>query len=223
MLSIIYNYPLLIPITTKEDFIMENDLSDFISLAKNGKIAWEKNPLKLIYLHSVDSTNNFASNLSEVHPDQKQNYLIMADSQFKGKGQKENSWFSPPEVGLYFSLLINPDIPARDILTIPETWGEMVKKTIESIPGISAEIKKPNDVLISGKKVAGILLESKIQGEICRTIIAGVGINVNTPYHQFPPELKPLATSIQIETNRIFSRSEFMIRFFNLNKDFNIL
>lgn len=190
------------------------DLEAFINEFQFGELYWSSRVLKIVFLQSVDSTNNYASDRIE---DEENEYLIIADRQTDGRGQKGNSWESPPEVGLYFSLLLHPNIKANSLMTIPRTWGKMVANTIETFANIRTSIKEPNDVLVGGKKIAGILIENKIYGDICRTLIAGIGVNINNSPEDFSQELRNFATSLYIETGKKQSRSDFLKLFFKLN------
>ncbi|MBN1149660.1 biotin--[acetyl-CoA-carboxylase] ligase [candidate division WOR-3 bacterium] len=190
------------------------DLEIFLNKFQFEDLYWNDRALKIVYLESVDSTNTYASDRIE---DEENEYLVIADRQTYGKGQKGNTWESPPEVGLYFSLLLHPHIKANSLMTIPRTWGKMVANTIETIANIRTSIKEPNDVLVGGKKIAGILIENKIYGDICKTLIAGIGVNINNSTEDFSQEIRDFATSLYIETGKKESRSDFLKLFFKLN------
>jgi len=126
--------------------------------------------------------------------------VVVAESQTKGKGKPGRSWFSPKGSGLYLSAIVKPFKNPSDLSPITFYCAQAVVETFKSAAGISAAIKLPNDVLINGKKVCGILLEGVASGHL----IIGIGLNVNTSRESFPDELKANATSLKIETGQDF-------------------
>lgn len=191
-----------------------SDLNKFIDQYRLNDFFWDGKIIKIIYLETVDSTNTFAS---RELCDEESEVLVIADKQTGGRGQRDNKWESPGSVGLYFSLLLNTHIGTDSLAVVPLTWGKMVARTIETISNIKTEIKEPNDVLVNGKKIAGILIENKIYGDVCKNLIAGIGVNINNSSEDFPEELRDSATSLYIETGKKYSRSDFLRLFFKLN------
>jgi len=185
---------------------------DNINKIEKLNIYYNKKKLNVIYKETVDSTNTFADKLSK--RDDKE-YLIIADTQTKGKGQRKNLWFSPKSIGLYFSIILKR-LPTKNIINEPVFWGEKVKKTIEKLVDVKCSIKPPNDVLIDNKKVAGVLLESKIIGNICKTLIIGIGVNINNKKNDFSDELKKTATSLYLESGKKIDRVFFLQNFFTV-------
>ncbi|MBN1620474.1 biotin--[acetyl-CoA-carboxylase] ligase [candidate division WOR-3 bacterium] len=194
------------------------DLTEFVEQYKYKDFFWNGKVIKIVFLEKIDSTNSYA--LNELDDDETE-YLVISDSQTGGRGQKDNKWESPPSKGLYFSLLLHPHIKADSLATIPLTWGKMVARTIETLANIKTQIKEPNDVLSGNRKIAGILIENKIYGDICKTLIAGIGVNINNTPEDFPEKLRNSATSLYIETGKNHSRSDFLRLFFKLNSRLN--
>ncbi|MFH1542362.1 MAG: biotin--[acetyl-CoA-carboxylase] ligase [bacterium] len=161
----------------------------------------------VIRYKSLDSTNDEAKRLiSSDNPPEWT--IIVADSQTKGRGKPGAGWYSPAEVGLYLSIIIKPDKAPQDLIPVTKKVAEAVVVTLATLATLAtpATIKLPNDVLISGKKVCGILLERVVSGHL----IIGIGLNVNNQPGSFPAELKDSATSLSIEASQIFDREEVL-------------
>lgn len=126
--------------------------------------------------------------------------VFIADRQKEGKGRKGRRWESQ-EGGLYFSFVLCEE-DFRDYLSLPLVIGLAVVRFLEDV-GIRTAIKWPNDVYLRGKKAAGVLAE-----KIGRKIVVGIGLNVNQK--DFPQELKDSATSLYLETGKIFDRREIL-------------
>jgi BirA family biotin operon repressor/biotin-[acetyl-CoA-carboxylase] ligase len=133
---------------------------------------------EIIRLSSVDSTNNFAATLISDQLCQN-GTAIMADSQSYGKGQRGNSWHSEPGKNLLLSLIYKPDkLSVFKQQEINWLTSICIVKTL-GIFNIEAKIKWPNDILVKGKKIAGILIENQLMGEFISNSIIGIGLNVN--------------------------------------------
>ena len=156
---------------------------------------------EIIVHDSVDSTNNIAKNL--VNQSGKEGTVILADCQTQGKGRSGRIWHSEEKVGIYLSVLLKPSLPLEEVSQITLVAGVALAKTINEFSRVRAYLKWPNDILLNGKKVAGILTEN-YQGNIHSGIILGIGINVN--HSHFPVSLQHIATSIAMENGEIFER-----------------
>ncbi len=126
--------------------------------------------------------------------------VIWADRQVCGRGRMARKWFSPRGTGLYFSLLLKEPL-ARPLPLYGLTTALGVAEALEAVVGVPFQVKWPNDVLLSGRKVAGILLE-----RVSSVLIIGVGINVSMKRESFPLEIREKATSIFEETGLSISR-----------------
>jgi len=129
---------------------------------------------------------------------------FVALSQEKGRGRRGNVWFSPPGEGLYLSFKIPKDffgVEPEDLTPLSLVVGCAVSETVDGYT--FSKIKWPNDIYIGGKKVSGILVEATP-----RDLVVGIGVNLNTV--SFPPELKPYATSIYMETQQRVDFYEFL-------------
>jgi BirA family biotin operon repressor/biotin-[acetyl-CoA-carboxylase] ligase len=152
---------------------------------------------RFIYQVETDSTNHFARQLAEKgYPE---GTLVMADRQTAGKGRKGRCWFSLSGKSLTYSLLLRPEEKAPDQCgQLALMVGLAIAQALEAI-GFAPQLKWPNDVLINGKKVAGILLESSIDSGRIHWVVIGIGINLNLEREDFPYEFRNQATSLLIE------------------------
>lgn len=136
--------------------------------------------------------------------------LIIAEAQTKGRGRLGRIWLSPEGQGLYFSLILRPQMSPIHAPKLTLMAGVAIARTIELATTIKAQIKWPNDVLISGRKVAGILNEIDAEMDRINAIILGVGININQDTASFPRELRNEVTSLKLEVGREISRLEIL-------------
>jgi BirA family transcriptional regulator, biotin operon repressor / biotin---[acetyl-CoA-carboxylase] ligase len=156
--------------------------------------------MNYIKFEKIDSTNNEAK---------KGTYdpwtVLVADEQTQGHGKIGEKWFSP-NGGLYFSIVL-PKINIDDLQTITILAAFCVAKIIKENYELEPLIKLPNDVLVNNKKICGVLTENIIDKEIKLSVI-GIGLNTNT--ENFPKELKNIATSIKLETNKQINNKNIM-------------
>lgn len=144
---------------------------------------------------STASTNDIGWHLADSN--EPEGIVIFAEEQSQGRGRQGAVWHCPKSSGLLFSVLTRP--PKRFLHTnlTTDLAALAVAETLHEMYGLNPTIKHPNDILINGKKIAGILSEKHLP-EHTRTMIVGVGLNVNTSSDQLPKEIRSLATSIQI-------------------------
>jgi BirA family biotin operon repressor/biotin-[acetyl-CoA-carboxylase] ligase len=138
----------------------------------------------------------------------KEGAVVFAESQTKGRGRLGRKWISPERKGLWFSVLLRPDLRPQEATQLTVASATALRRAIQSATGLHPEIKWPNDIVIGGKKVAGILTELSAELDRVRHVILGIGVNVNLGTGEFPPELRKLATSLKIESGKTISRSE---------------
>jgi BirA family biotin operon repressor/biotin-[acetyl-CoA-carboxylase] ligase len=125
-----------------------------------------------------------------------QGAVFVADAQRSGRGRRGNTWSSPPGQNLTFSVLLRPKVPAERISAIALVAGLAVRAAIAARIGAAVSIKWPNDVLCAGKKIAGILVESRMDGAHIDAVVVGIGVNVHM--RDRPPEIANLATSLAL-------------------------
>jgi BirA family biotin operon repressor/biotin-[acetyl-CoA-carboxylase] ligase len=138
----------------------------------------------------------------------KEGAVVFAESQTKGRGRLGRKWISPERKGLWFSILLRPDLRPQEATQLTVASATALRRAIQNVTGLSPEIKWPNDILVGGKKVAGILTELSAELDHVRHVILGVGVDVNLGVGEFPLELRKLATSLKIESGRAVSRPE---------------
>lgn len=158
---------------------------------------------ELVFLDTTDSTNNEARRRAEQGaPD---GTLVVAIEQTAGKGRRGRSWVSPGGTGVWMSLLLRPDIPPECASMLTLVAAMAVETGIRRVTGLEGQIKWPNDVILDGKKVCGILTEMSTEMESIHYVIVGIGINVGIT--EFPGELQDRATSLILHTDRGVSRA----------------
>jgi BirA family transcriptional regulator, biotin operon repressor / biotin---[acetyl-CoA-carboxylase] ligase len=133
--------------------------------------------------------------------------VFLAEQQTSGRGRGANQWYSERSSGIYCSVLLRPALPPSDVLVITLAAGLAVHSAVQEInPRVLPDLKWPNDVLIEGKKVCGILTEMNAEITRVRYIVVGLGINVN--HSSFPADLQTIATSLRLATGTEWSRVE---------------
>jgi BirA family biotin operon repressor/biotin-[acetyl-CoA-carboxylase] ligase len=137
----------------------------------------------------------------------KEGVVIFAEAQSKGRGRMGRSWISPARKGLWFSVLLRPDIQPQAATQLTIAAATALARAITLHTGIVPEIKWPNDILIRGKKIAGILTEMSAEMDHLKEVILGIGIDVNLEANEFPAALRKIATSIRIESGQVVDRA----------------
>jgi BirA family biotin operon repressor/biotin-[acetyl-CoA-carboxylase] ligase len=138
----------------------------------------------------------------------KEGVVVFAESQTRGRGRLGRNWISPERKGLWFSILLRPDLRPQETTQLTVASATALRRAIQSETGLKPEIKWPNDILIGGKKVAGILTELSAELDRVKHVILGIGVDINQGAGEFPPELRKLATSLKIETGKAIERPE---------------
>ncbi|MBF0428758.1 MAG: biotin--[acetyl-CoA-carboxylase] ligase [Magnetococcales bacterium] len=147
------------------------------------------------HFHAVlDSTNREAMDLA--HGDAPEGTVVVADQQTKGRGRLGRVWVSPPGVNLYFSMILRPPLVARQVAQLTLLAGLALVETLVAAGVVEAVVKWPNDILVHGKKLAGILSEMVAVGERVRFVVIGVGVNVNGHAASFPQEVAERAVTM---------------------------
>ena len=162
---------------------------------------------RMHWLESTASTNDVAARLAESGAEE--GTTVVADMQTAGRGRHGRVWFSPPGAGLYVSVIVRPgtgldnDENPAALLTLAS--GVAIAEAVRAATGLPAEIKWPNDVLIGGRKLAGILAEAAVQAGVLQFIVVGFGVNLQPA--AYPPQLASRVTSIEVETTRPAERA----------------
>jgi len=156
------------------------------------------------------STNDVIEKLAR---DQvKEGAVVFAESQTKGRGRMGRKWISPARKGLWFSILLRPNLTPQEATQLTVASATALRRAIEDNTGVKAKIKWPNDILIGRKKVAGILTELSAELDRVKHIILGIGVDVNLTATEFPQDLRKIATSLKIESGKTISRAELAVK-----------
>ncbi len=146
------------------------------------------------HFETLDSTNDLAKQLAAQGAPE--GAVVVAEAQTGGRGRLGREWNSPPGVGLYVSLVLRPMLPPMELPQITLTTAVAVVRAVRRVAGVAPGIKWPNDLLLDGKKLGGILTEMETESDRIRHVVVGLGLNVNNP--EFPPELAATATSLAL-------------------------
>jgi BirA family biotin operon repressor/biotin-[acetyl-CoA-carboxylase] ligase len=161
---------------------------------------------QIIVLEQTSSTNDAILEVATANSNQ--GLVLFAEHQTAGRGQRGNRWESAAGKGLWFSILLRPGIQIAESgrLTI---WAiEAVSDIIRTEFSLEPAIKLPNDVRLSGRKVAGVLVEMRAQEKAPHLAVVGIGINVNQSLEDFPPELQSRAISLAMALGRPIDRRQ---------------
>jgi len=180
-----------------------------------------KNNLSLfsdvIYYRNIDSTNVEAFRIADKY---NKNFVIIADSQSAGKGRFDREWFSPDCENLYFSLVLKNELPPNNLIMM--LTANAVVKTLDKY-NIKSFIKWPNDIIVKNKKISGILIEDKFEGNERKFVVIGIGININTDFRKIKT-LKRIAISLYQIKKTYISRENFFMDFLQIfEKEFGLL
>ena len=154
----------------------------------------------------VTSTNDVAKELAIRGA--KEGTIVMAETQSRGRGRLGRKWVSP-EGGILFSIILRPKVDPEDALKLTLMTAAVVAKVISDMFKLKAEVKWPNDIIINGKKVCGILTEMGTKGDIVDFVVIGVGINANINLDSFPKHLRKFLTSLKEELKEDVDRKRF--------------
>jgi len=167
---------------------------------------------EIFFYETVDSTNTIASDLAEKT---QEGVTILADCQQKGRGRLGRLWLSPRGINIYMSIILRPDTEPKDTTLITLMAAVACALALRRVTGIAITIKWPNDLMVSDRKIGGILTEMKTsRGKVVSAVI-GIGINVNGDLNSFPEEIKGIATSVKNETGKPFSRERIIAEILN--------
>jgi BirA family biotin operon repressor/biotin-[acetyl-CoA-carboxylase] ligase len=164
-------------------------------------------PYQIVWRESAGSTNNEAKALAVNGAPQFT--CVTAEEQTGGKGRMGRLWVSPPHKGIYVSMVLRPGISAQDALGITVPAALAVCQSLTGL-GMDARIKWPNDILVGGKKICGILTEISANMDGVEYIVCGIGVNVNLTADDVPEELIPVATSVLIEKGAEAPRTKLL-------------
>jgi len=163
---------------------------------------------RILHFFQTESTNDVAMRLGESN--EPHGTVVIAECQTAGRGRAGHSWVSEKSVGIYVTILLRPLISPMQSPALTLVAGLAARDAIAEENGLSPDIRWPNDIMLNGKKVCGILTE--MQAELDRVHFAAVGIGINVNQSKMPSELVGIATSLRMETGRTHSRLELLTR-----------
>lgn len=160
------------------------------------------------HYYRIGSTNTVAMEAASAGAPE--GSVFLAEQQTAGRGRGSNQWHSARSVGIYCSALLRPALPPSEVLILSLAVGLAVHSAIQEIDArVLPDLKWPNDILIGGRKVCGILTEMHAEVTRVRYVVVGIGINVNQS--SFPSELQAIATSLRLATGTEWSRTELCV------------
>ncbi len=172
------------------DLLLSTDITSDLDTILVGQQIYCENEIK--------STNQLAQQLAGKGA--VEGTVVLADAQSAGRGRLGRKWESPAGVNLYCSILLKPQIPPRQAPQLTFLSAVATAETLREFCGVDARVKWPNDILVGGRKIAGLLNELSAETEQIHSLVLGIGINVNMTSDQFPEDLRYPATSLRIET-----------------------
>ena len=169
---------------------------------------------RVYYFDEIDSTQNYALQIS--NNKNENGTVIVAEKQTDGKGRLNRKWYSP-EGGIWLSVIIHPEFQISDATIIPLAASLALCESIKKVHKIKTDVKWPNDITIDGKKVAGMLIDTSIQGNKVENLVLGIGINFAVNIQQIEKRLKNSpnfygVTSLFPEKNKP-SKTELLVQF----------
>lgn len=187
-----------------------------------GALGTKRLGTKFHYFEEIDSTNSHARRLAETGAPEGE--VVIAERQFEGRGRLGRSWESPPYSNLYFSLLLRPALAPVHAPQMTLMAAVALADTVAAFVVEPPAIKWPNDILLQGRKVAGILTESSCDAKRIEFVILGIGVNLNFPRERMPETIRDRATSLMEVGGKSFSRENFLRRLIqDLDRCYGIL
>jgi len=188
----------------------------------DGALGTKRLGTKFHYFQEIDSTNSYARRLAEAGAPEGE--VVIAEYQSDGRGRLGRNWVSPPFSNLYCSLVLRPALAPAHAPQITLMAAVALADTVAAFVAEPPAIKWPNDILIRGKKLAGILTESSCDAKRIEFVILGIGVNLNFPRERMPETIRDRATSLMEVGRKSFSRENFLRRLIqDLDRCYGIL
>jgi BirA family biotin operon repressor/biotin-[acetyl-CoA-carboxylase] ligase len=156
----------------------------------------------LRHLASVDSSNSEALRWLQEEPPAPEGAVVVADDQSAGRGRWDREWLSSPGSSLLFSLVLRPAWETDRLGLLTVAAGLACAEGLSEVTGIEARLKWPNDIMLSSRKVGGVLIETRVSGHRVDAVVVGIGVNLDLPEDDLPPEIAERATSVHAEVRR---------------------
>ena len=182
------------------------DVLSKVEIESQLETRWAGRPV--VYYDEIDSTNTRAKELGDKGEFANHGTLFVADRQVAGKGRRGRAWESPSGSSISMTILLHPDMLPNKASELTLIMALAVEEGVEKVTGLKPGIKWPNDIILSGKKICGILTEMSAEIDYINYVVIGVGINVNMEV--FPEEIEKVATSLKIETGDEVKRADLV-------------
>ena len=166
---------------------------------------------RIVFRNETGSTNEDARLLAREGAEE--GTVVVAESQTEGRGRMGRSWVSPPHTNLYLSVILRPDLPPANAAWCTLLASVELCRTVRDLYGLDPGLKWPNDLLLEGRKAAGILAEMEAEIDRVRFVVLGVGVNLNMPADLLPERALYPATSLSLVLGRKVNRVAFARRF----------
>lgn len=180
------------------DLLKSAEIEEFLETKYIGK--------EVIHFDSIESTNKYAN---EIATTKAEGTVVTAEGQVAGKGRLGRGWTSPEKKGIYFSIILKPNLEPSQVAKLTLIGAAAVNLALKDID-IDSQIKWPNDIVIDGKKLCGILTEMSCELNIINHIVIGIGINANLERDDFSHELQNKATSLKIISGNNIQRGKLL-------------
>jgi BirA family biotin operon repressor/biotin-[acetyl-CoA-carboxylase] ligase len=184
-----------------KDLLLPAEIRDGLKTAAFGRE-------RIDYFSVIDSTNVHARVIADGGAPE--GTIVVAETQLRGMGRKGRSWFSPAGEGIYVSVILRPRVQPSEAPQLVLMTAVAAAETLLAHAAVPLTVKWPNDILVGGKKIAGILTEMRLDGDRIDYVVIGLGLNVNTRAESMPPEIVGIATSLCAVMGRTFSRAELL-------------
>ena len=175
-----------------------------VSLGLNTKFIGKR----ILYREEVTSTQDVADGFAK--QGMEEGTVVISERQTEGRGRMGRNWASPAGGGIYLSMILRPSLRPAQVLQIPLIVGVAASRAIKRVSSLEPRIKWPNDIIVGGKKVGGILTEMNSEIDRVNYIIPGIGINVTTPRALLPEPIRDIATSLAEECGEAISRVKLL-------------
>jgi BirA family biotin operon repressor/biotin-[acetyl-CoA-carboxylase] ligase len=162
-----------------------------------------------LLLTETSSTNDVAR--EQARKGARSGFVVAASRQTTGRGRLGRIWESPPDQGLYVSILLRPDFPMTEAGKLTILSSVATVDAVEAVSGLRPQIKWPNDLVVGKRKLAGLLIETEPQGKRMAFAVIGIGLNVRQEAKDFSPEVRGLATSLYLATGQLYRRADLLV------------
>jgi BirA family biotin operon repressor/biotin-[acetyl-CoA-carboxylase] ligase len=179
---------------------------------------------RFVHYFKTESTNDAAMALAKADRPNTSSHgtVVVAEEQTAGRGRLGRSWYSEKSAGIYTSVILRPPLSPAVAPVLTLMAGVAAQTAVAATTGLRVDIRWPNDLLVDGKKVCGILTEMSAEVDRVHAVVIGIGINVNN--QQMPAELKNIATSLRMAGGRVYSRAQIFVALFKeLDRHYRLL